>query len=64
MSKKAVFFFITFIFFSGFHFAFASLTINEIMYDLSGADSTNGKSREWVEIYNPDASAVSIDATK
>jgi len=50
--------------FSSFHFVFASgLTINEIMYDLSGADSTNSKSREWIEIYNSDVNSISIDAS-
>lgn len=44
-------------------FALASLIINEIMYDLSGADSTGGKSREWVEIYNNGANDVAIDAS-
>ncbi len=62
MSKKLIFFFVGLIFFSSCHLAYASLTINEIMYDLSGADSTNSKSREWIEIYNGDASDVAIDA--
>lgn len=44
-------------------FARASLIINEIMYDLSGADSISSKSREWVEIRNPDGIDVSIDAS-
>ena len=29
-----------------------NLVINEIMYDLEGSDTSSGKSREWVEIYN------------
>ncbi len=49
--------------FSSWHLAYAGLMIHEVMYDLSGSDSTNSKSREWVEIYNPDGSDVSIDAS-
>ncbi|MFA5778230.1 MAG: lamin tail domain-containing protein [Candidatus Paceibacterota bacterium] len=64
MSKKLILVFVGIIFFSGFHFAFAGLVINEIMYDLSGSDSTNSKSREWIEIYNSDSSEISIDASK
>ncbi len=63
MSKRIILF-ISFLFFSSCHLAHASLVINEVMYDLSGADSTNGKSREWIEIYNPDTIDVSIDASK
>src|SRR3989344_608183 len=44
-------------------YAEAGLVINEIMYDLSGSDSASSKSREWIEIYNPDAGPVSIDAS-
>ena len=33
-------------------FQAGDLVINEIMYDLEGSDTTNGKSREWIEIYN------------
>ena len=64
MSKKLILVFVGVIFFSSFHFVLASLLINEIMYDVSGSDSVNSKSREWIEIYNPDSSAVSIDASK
>ncbi|MDR3519829.1 MAG: lamin tail domain-containing protein [Candidatus Pacebacteria bacterium] len=64
MSKKLILVFVCVVFFSSFHVAFASLTINEIMYDLSGSDSVNGKSREWIEIYNSDSSDVSVDASK
>ncbi|TSC77613.1 MAG: Uncharacterized protein G01um101424_236 [Parcubacteria group bacterium Gr01-1014_24] len=47
------------------HFAFAGLIINEVMYDLSGADTTGApsKSREWIEIRNPDGTDVFIDAS-
>jgi len=64
MSKKVILFFVSVVFFLGFHFAFAGLFINEIMYDLSGSDSTNNKSREWIEVYNSSADDVSIDASK
>ncbi|HEV7423979.1 MAG TPA: lamin tail domain-containing protein, partial [Candidatus Paceibacterota bacterium] len=64
MPKKIILFLIGAVFFYSFHFVFASLSINEIMYDLSGSDSANSKSREWIEIYNPDSSDVSIDASK
>ena len=33
-------------------FQAGDLVINEIMYDLEGSDTTNNKSREWVEIFN------------
>lgn len=64
MSKKVISLFMFVAFFSSYHSAYAGLIINEVMYDLSGADSTSGKSKEWIEIYNPDAGAVSIDASK
>ena len=61
--KRLILFSVCLIFFSSSHLAFAGLMINEIMYDLSGSDTTNNKSQEWIEIYNPDASAVSVDAS-
>lgn len=39
---------------------FASVTINEIMYDVQGTDS----GREWVEVYNPDSASVDISNYK
>lgn len=63
MSKKVILVLMGIVFFSVNHFAFASLIINEVMYDLSGADSVSSKSKEWVEIYNPDASDVAVDAS-
>ena len=63
MAKKVTLFFIILVFFLSCQVAFASLTINEIMYDLSGSDSVSSKSREWIEVYNSDG-AVSIDASK
>ena len=50
------------ILFSSCSFVYADLVINEVMYDLSGSDSSSGKSREWVEIYNNGSSDVAIDA--
>jgi len=64
MSKKLVSVFVLVFFFSLFRIAFASLSINEVMYDLSGSDSTGGKSREWIEIYNSDSTDISVDASK
>lgn len=51
------------ILFSSYNFVYADLVINEIMYDLSGSDSTSSKSREWVEIYNNGSSDVTVDAS-
>ncbi|MFA5840781.1 MAG: lamin tail domain-containing protein [Candidatus Paceibacterota bacterium] len=62
--KKSISVFVLVFFFLVVHPAFASLSINEINYDLSGSDSTSSKAREWVEIYNPGPTDVSIDATK
>lgn len=64
MYKKALSLLIVFVLFSLPSAAFAGLFIGEIMYDLSGSDSTDGKSREWIEVYNPDTNAVSVDASK
>jgi len=64
MSKKFIFVLAVVVFFFGFKFASAeSLIINEIMYDLSGSDTTDSKSREWVEIYNS-GPEITIDASK
>lgn len=38
------------------HLAYASLEINEIMYDAPGGDTD----LEWIEIYNPDANAINV----
>lgn len=64
MSKKLIFFFIGILSFFSFNLAYANLIINEVMYDLSGADSVNSKSREWIEIHNSGTSDISIDASK
>ncbi len=64
MYKKIVLVLSVVAFFFVYNFAFASLVINEIMYDLSGSDSTSSKSREWVEVYNPDGVNVDVDASK
>lgn len=34
------------------------------MYDLSGSDSSSGKSKEWIEIYNDGSNDITIDASK
>ena len=36
------------------------LVINEIMYDLEGSDTSSGKSREWVEIYNNSGHTITL----
>ncbi len=64
MHKKLTLVFVVIVFFLFSHLALASLSINEVMYDLSGSDSTNSKSREWIEIYNSSSSEVPVDATK
>ncbi len=64
MSKKVIFLFFFLILFSSHNVAHANLTINEVMYDLSGADSTNSKSREWIEVYNGDTNDITVDASK
>ncbi len=64
MPKKYFLFLLVVIFFSLSRSVFASPVINEIMYDLSGSDTTNSKSREWIEVYNSDANTISVDASK
>ncbi len=41
----------------------AQVVISEIMYDLKGSDTLNGKSREWVELANVGGSAVAVATT-
>src|SRR3989338_4227626 len=60
---KLILFLAAVVFFTGYSYAQAGLVINEIMYDLSGSDSTGGKSKEWIEVYNNGASAVDVDAS-
>ncbi len=45
-------------------FAAGVLVINEIMYNPEGADTTDGKSHEWIEIYNNSASSVDLTGWK
>src|SRR3989338_7977531 len=45
-SRKIILLFVAVIFFFGFQGARAEVVINEIMYDLDGADI------DWIEIYN------------
>ncbi|MBU2082260.1 lamin tail domain-containing protein [Patescibacteria group bacterium] len=45
-------------------FAAGDLIINEIMYNPDGADTTNGKSHEWIEIYNNSASSIDLTGWK
>ncbi len=64
MPKKLIFVLVLAFFFLSCRSVFAGLTINEIMYDLSGSDSVNSKSREWIEVYNSNSTDISIDASK
>ncbi|MEK7501194.1 MAG: lamin tail domain-containing protein, partial [Patescibacteria group bacterium] len=41
-------------------FSAGDLVINEIMYDLEGSDTSNNKSREWVEIYNNSGQEITL----
>jgi hypothetical protein len=50
----------SFFIFTSAKYAFASLEITEIMYDLSGSDT----GREWIEIYNPDSTPVDVTKIK
>ncbi|MEI7709567.1 MAG: lamin tail domain-containing protein, partial [bacterium] len=57
MLKKPFLFFLLFALLLPWSFAYASLEINEIMYDLkTGSD----EGREWVEIYNNGDVAVDV----
>jgi hypothetical protein len=61
MSKKVVFFCMGVLFFSSCHLAHASLSINEIMYDLkTGSDD----GREWIEIYNDADAPVDLSSLR
>ena len=64
MSKKIIFGFFglvfILVFFSSFHVASAAVSINEIMYDLEGADT----GREWIEVYNNSDSSVDLSTFK
>lgn len=51
--------FIIILFCSWIHFANASLEITEITYDPIGANTNH----QWIEIYNPDSTPVSVDTT-
>jgi hypothetical protein len=64
MHKRLSLVFLLIIFFYSSRVAFATLFINEIMYDLPGSDSTSSKSREWIEVYNSGSSDIPIDASK
>lgn len=64
MHKRLILVFLLIIFFYSSRVAFATLFINEIMYDLPGSDSTSSKSREWIEVYNSGSSDIPIDASK
>ena len=60
MSKKSILFLILFLFFSGFNSAYAKIVINEIMYDVEGADA----GREWIEVYNDSDTSVDLSTFK
>ncbi|OGI58395.1 hypothetical protein A3F19_01430 [Candidatus Nomurabacteria bacterium RIFCSPHIGHO2_12_FULL_37_29] len=56
MSKKIILFFISIIFFSGFHLTYANVVINEIMYA-----PQSGSNYEWVEIFNSGNTLVDLE---
>ncbi len=56
--KKIIIILAVIVFFSKFSLASAEVSINEIMYDLDGADI------DWVEIYNPDNTDVDLQTLK
>ena len=56
--KKLILILSIIVFFFGFKFVNAEVIINEIMYDLDGADI------DWVEIYNPDSIDVDLTSLK
>ncbi|MEI8174671.1 MAG: lamin tail domain-containing protein [bacterium] len=61
MSKKIIFLFAISFFFSLGHLAFASFSINEVMYNLNdGSDA----GREWIEIYNNSGTAIDLSTFK
>ncbi|MFZ2205074.1 MAG: lamin tail domain-containing protein [Minisyncoccia bacterium] len=58
MSKKIIFLLVVLFLFSRSHLVFGSPVINELMYDLDGADI------DWVEIYNPNSEDVDLTSLK
>lgn len=60
MFKKIIFVFVVIFLFLGCKIVYADVIINEIMYDLSGSDSIDGKNREWIELHNNGTSTVEI----
>ena len=60
MHKKIVLFFASFVLLFSFNITHASVLINEVMYDLSGADT----GREWIEIYNDTDAPVDLSSYK
>jgi hypothetical protein len=56
MSKKLILVFVCIVFFSSFRFAFANLSIDEIMYSPS--------SKQWVEVYNDTGSDIDLSQYK
>lgn len=58
MPKRLILVLVAVVFFLSFHSVFASLIINEIMYNPQGADTDH----EWIEVYN-NSSTDSVDLT-
>ena len=58
--KKFIGFLIALLYLIVFNVSFASVAINEIMYDLEGSDS----GREWIEVYNSGSSSVDLSSYK
>lgn len=61
MSKKIILILLVFLFsFSFYHFVYAGVIINEVMYNLESTDM----GREWVEVYNNSNSSVDLSSYK
>ncbi|MFZ2072339.1 MAG: hypothetical protein WAV10_01500 [Minisyncoccia bacterium] len=58
MSKKIIFVLAGVLFLFGFKYASASVVINEVMYDLDGADI------DWIEVYNGDNNDIDLTTLK
>lgn len=60
IKNKILLVFVFVLFFVSFRFSLAQVVINEVMYDLEGADT----GREWVEIYNMSDDEVDLSLYK
>lgn len=58
MYRKIILFLLSIVFVFSYHFAYASIIINEIMYDLDGGDI------DWVEVINKDDIDIDLSSLK